>query len=165
MLCAVASIHYNQNNTASLPTLHRLTCLPPPLLGWVLEEMEGPDAPPPVLFPVQLLHRISPWFPFFHIDEEFVLHTAQHGFKPSGIVDCQRKDEGINNEEKQLLLFVKLLRPVLVWLQQMTKADRFYTTSYDIRLQTITLTTLNGNLDCWWSRTAAIVVPLFLLLR
>lgn len=63
-----------------------LTCLPPPLLGWALEDIDGPDAPPlPLLFPVQLLHRISPWFPFFHIDDEFVLQTAQHGFKPSGI--------------------------------------------------------------------------------
>lgn len=67
------------------------TCFPPPLLGRAMEDMEGPDAPPPpppppLLFPVQLLQRISPWFPFFHIEEEFVLQTAQHGFKPSGIV-------------------------------------------------------------------------------
>lgn len=63
-----------------------MTCFPPPLLGWMLEMMEGPAGPPLLLFPVQLLQRISPWFPFFHMDEEFVLHTAQHGFKPSGIV-------------------------------------------------------------------------------
>lgn len=65
------------------------TCFPPPLLGWMLEEMVGPDGPPLLLFPVQLLHRISPWFPFFHIDEEFVLQTEQSGFRPSGIVDGQ----------------------------------------------------------------------------
>lgn len=68
------------------------TCFPPPLLGWMLEEMEGPDGPPLQLFPVQLLQSISPWFPFFHIEEEFVLQTAQHGFKPSGIVNGQNND-------------------------------------------------------------------------
>lgn len=66
--------------------IHTLTCFPPPLLGWMLEMMEGPAGPPLLLLPVQLLQRISPWFPFFHMDEEFVLHTAQHGFNPSGIV-------------------------------------------------------------------------------
>lgn len=55
----------------------------------MLEEMEGPDGPPLLLFPVQLLQRISPWFPFLHIEEEFVLQTAQHGFKPNGIVNGQ----------------------------------------------------------------------------
>lgn len=70
------------------------TCFPPPLLGWMLEEMEGPDAPPLQLFPVQLLQRISPWFPFFHIEEEFVLHTAQHGFNPSGIVNARKATPG-----------------------------------------------------------------------
>lgn len=71
---------------ADLLWISCLDCLPPPLLGWVLEDMEGPDAPPLLLFPVQLLQRISPWFPFFHIDEELVLQTAQLGFSPSGIV-------------------------------------------------------------------------------
>lgn len=66
--------------------LYAQTCLPPPLFCCVLEDAEGPDAPLLVLFPVQLLHRISPWFPFFHIDDEFVLQTAQHGFKPRGIL-------------------------------------------------------------------------------
>lgn len=70
------------------------TCFPPPLLGWMLEEMEGPDAPPLQLFPVQLLQRISPWFPFFHIEEEVVLHTAQHGFNPSGIVNARKATPG-----------------------------------------------------------------------
>lgn len=64
---------------------HWLTCFPPPLLGWALNDMEGPAAVALLLFPVQLLHRISPWLPFFHMEEEFVLHAAQHGFKPSGI--------------------------------------------------------------------------------
>lgn len=75
--------------------------MPPPLLGWMLEVVEGPAGPPLLLLPVQLLHRISPWFPFFHIDEEFVLHTAQHGFKPSGIVGGQKiRDEAevLNNK-------------------------------------------------------------------
>lgn len=63
------------------------TCFPPPLLGGMLEETSGPEGPPLLVFPVQLLQRISPWFPFFHIGEEFVLQTAQHGFKPSGIVN------------------------------------------------------------------------------
>lgn len=57
----------------------------------MLEDMEAPDAPLQ-LFPVQLLQRISPWLPFFHMDEEFVLQTAQHGFRPSGIVNAQRDD-------------------------------------------------------------------------
>lgn len=67
--------------------LYKPTCFPPPLLGGMLEEMSGPAGPPLLLFPVQLLQRISPWFPFFHIGEELVLQTAQHGFKPSGIVN------------------------------------------------------------------------------
>lgn len=65
------------------------TCFPPPLLGGMLEEISGPEGPLLLFFPVQLLQRISPWFPFFHIGEEFVLQTAQHGFKPSGIVSNQ----------------------------------------------------------------------------
>lgn len=72
--------------TFQRPQCKWLTCFPPPLLGWMLEMMEGPAGPPLLLLPVQLLQRISPWLPFFHMDEEFVLHTAQHGFKPSGIV-------------------------------------------------------------------------------
>lgn len=69
--------------------LYSPTCFPPPLLGGMLEEISGPEGPPLLFFPVQLLQRISPWFPFFHIGEEFVLQTAQHGFKPSGIVNNQ----------------------------------------------------------------------------
>lgn len=61
------------------------TCFPPPLLGGMQEETRGPEAPLLVLFPVQLLQRISPWEPFFHMGEEVVLQTAQHGFSPSGI--------------------------------------------------------------------------------
>lgn len=63
----------------------------------MLEMMEGPAGPPPLLLPVQLLQRISPWLPFFHMDEEFVLHTAQHGFNPSGIVGGCRS-QVLNNE-------------------------------------------------------------------
>lgn len=65
------------------------TCFPPPLLGGMFGEISGPEGPLLLFFPVQLLQRISPWFPFFHIGEEFVLQTAQHGFNPSGIVNNQ----------------------------------------------------------------------------
>lgn len=82
-------------NLADLLWISCFDCLPPPLLGCVVEDTEGPDVPPlPLLFPVQLLQRISPWFPFFHIDEEFVLQTAQLGFKPRGIVDGQKTTPG-----------------------------------------------------------------------
>lgn len=70
--------------------------------------MEGPDGPPLLLFPVQLLQRISPWFPFFHIDEEFVLHTAQHGFKPSGIVN------GRNTAPRCYEMLVKALNDAMM---------------------------------------------------
>lgn len=69
------------------------TCLPPPLLCCVLEDTVSPDAPVMLLLAVQLLQRISPWFPFFHIEDEFVLQTAQHGFKPSGIVSLHKKEK------------------------------------------------------------------------
>lgn len=49
------------------------------------EEADPPELPLLMLLPVQLLHKISPWFPFFHMEEEFVLQTAQHGFKPRGM--------------------------------------------------------------------------------
>lgn len=75
---------------ADLLWISCLDCFPPPLLGCMLEDMEGPDVPPLLLFPVQLLHRISPWFPFFHMDEELVLQTAQHGFRPSGIPELEK---------------------------------------------------------------------------
>ena len=50
-----------------------------------MEDIDGPAGPPTALLPVQLLHSISPCVPFFHIEDEFVLQTEQHGFKPSGI--------------------------------------------------------------------------------
>lgn len=81
--------HKNEKNKNGLSDWKNLTCFPPPLLGGMLEEISGPEGPPLLGFPVQLLQRISPWFPFFHIGEEFVLQTAQHGFKPSGIVNNQ----------------------------------------------------------------------------
>lgn len=62
-----------------------LDCLPPPLFCWMAEEVDPPELPLLVLFPVQLLHRISPWLPFFHMEEELVLQTAQHGFNPRGM--------------------------------------------------------------------------------
>lgn len=68
-----------------------LDCFPPPLFCCMVDEADAPDPPLDVLLPVQLLHKISPWFPFFHIDEEFVLHTAQHGFKPSGMLAEHKK--------------------------------------------------------------------------
>lgn len=52
----------------------------------MVDEANAPDPPLDELLPVQLLHKISPWFPFFHIEEEFVLQIAQHGFKPSGML-------------------------------------------------------------------------------
>ena len=51
----------------------------------MVEEADSPEPPMMLLLDVQLLQRISPWFPFFHIDDELVLQTAQHGFKPNGI--------------------------------------------------------------------------------
>lgn len=98
------------------------TCFPPPLLGGTIEEMEGPAGPPLLLFPVQLLQRISPWLPFFHIDEEFVLHTAQHGFKPSGIVNgrhtapqCHEMNVKVTNNEMMVvrLASAKCASPVI----------------------------------------------------
>lgn len=35
---------------------------------------------------VQLLQRISPWPPFFHMEEEVLRHTLHVGFSPSGIL-------------------------------------------------------------------------------
>lgn len=35
---------------------------------------------------VQLLHRISPWPPFFHMEEDVLRQTLQVGFSPSGIL-------------------------------------------------------------------------------
>lgn len=59
------------------------------------DETDAPDAPLGVLLPVQLLHRISPWFPFFHMEEELVLQTAQHGFKPRGMFAEHKKPASV----------------------------------------------------------------------
>lgn len=39
---------------------------------------------------VQLLHRISPCPPFFHMEEDVLRHTLQVGFSPSGILSPAR---------------------------------------------------------------------------
>lgn len=68
-----------------------LTCLPPPppppLLCWAAAEVvaKGPGPGGPAR-PVQLLQRISPWPPFFHMEEEVLRHTLHVGFSPSGIL-------------------------------------------------------------------------------
>lgn len=79
-------------------TLGLLTCFPPP----------PPPPPPPLLCcaaaevvakaaggggaerAVQLLHRISPCPPFFHMEEDVLRHTLQVGFSPSGILSPAR---------------------------------------------------------------------------
>ena len=126
--------------------------------------MEGPDAPPLLLFPVQLLQRISPWFPFFHIDEEFVLQTAQHGFKPSGIVTGHKTTPGyeemntvtVNNE-------MVAARPAPANSSQITQWNVSFqwhklrqihpqTTGYAIRLMTVITTASNCKPDCLFSQ-------------
>lgn len=156
-----------------------LTCLPPPLLGWALEDMEGPDAPPLLLFPVQLLHRISPWFPFFHMDDEFVLQTAQHGFKPSGIVSGHETTPGheetswvFNNEKKllQLTVYHQHRAEAAQWHRHsrvlFPATHALQTESYDLRVLTIITTPLNWKPDCLfvWLKRRHCWAPQFLLL-
>lgn len=60
----------------------------------MVDEADAPDPPLVTILPVQLLHKISPWFPFFHMEEEFVLQTAQHGFKPRGMFADHKQQPG-----------------------------------------------------------------------
>lgn len=87
-----------------------LTCLPPPpplLCGGAAEVLAKVAAPkpPPLLLPpvplaapepvtpppapprpVQWWQRISPWAPFFHMEDDVVLQMLQVGLRPRGIV-------------------------------------------------------------------------------
>lgn len=61
---------------------------PPPLLCWaaaaeVVAKAAGGGGAERA---VQLLHRISPCPPFFHMEEDVLRHTLQVGFSPSGIL-------------------------------------------------------------------------------
>lgn len=102
-----------------------------------MEDREGPDAPPPALFPVQLLQRISPWFPFFHMDEEFVLQTAQHGFKPSGIVVASESDAGEPRNSTELTVEMKMLR--LCGRDSSGEAETFFLSQFDSKQNGVTL--------------------------
>lgn len=82
------------------------TCFPPPLFCWVLEAAEAPVVPVLTLLAVQLLHRISPWFPFFHMEDELVLQTAQHGFRPSGMFHATETGQSVAIEQRTCVCFV-----------------------------------------------------------
>lgn len=87
------------------------------------------------------------------MEEEFVLQTAQHGFKPSGIVAASESDAGERRNSTELTAETKMHR--LCGRESSGEAEIFFLSQFDLKenrydFKLVTRTTkMKRNLDCF----------------